>query len=101
MSTIAAEYRTPLEWTLLWNAMRGDYALSTFKNREPRLIPTTENMADEMLCVVPPRSQSYAGFLVGESNHHDKHGRAVYAAFIKIGETWFARYATAEQFRAI
>ncbi len=101
MATIHPEHANPLTWSALWESMADEYHNANIENREPRLIPTTAEMADEMLCVLPPRMQTRAGFLVGEANHHNNAGRAVYAGFVRLGSAWFARYATADEFRVI
>ena len=95
------EYTTPLTWSPLWDAIRDEYHNAHVESREPRLILTTDAMAEEMLCAVPPRCQHSDGFLVGEANHHNNDGRAVYSAFVRLGKTWGCRYATAQEFRSI
>lgn len=81
---------TPLVWADLWAAMRP----------EPHAwVPTTQEMFDEMLCVLPPRAQGGGAFLVGEANHHNANGKAVYACFKQVGNEYEARYMTVAEFR--
>ena len=101
MATIHPEHTTALTWSALWEAIGDEYHNANVEQREPRLIPTTREMADEMRGVVPPRLHTSAGFLMGEANHHNNAGRAVYAGFVRLGSDWFARYATADEFRAL
>jgi hypothetical protein len=101
MATIHPDIVNPLTWSALWDSIGDEYHNATVEQREPRLIPTTAEMAEEMLCAVPPRLQTSAGFLVGEANHHNNAGRAVYAGFVRLGSAWFARYATADEFRTL
>ena len=79
----------PLEWSALWNAM--DAAPAEW-------IPTTPAMHDEMLGAVPPRAMARGAFLVGEPARHDSDGRAVYACFRRIGDSFAARYMTHAEF---
>lgn len=80
----------PLVWNDLWQAMR----------QEPHAwVPTTQEMFNEMLCVLPPRAQGGGAFLVGEENHHDADGEAVYACFKQVGDEFEARYMTVAEFR--
>ena len=83
--------QTPLTWQPLWDAMRANPA---------QWIPTTEQMFWDMLEVLPPRLQGSSAFLVGEADHHNNEGRAVYACFCKIGSQYRAKYMTTEQFRS-
>lgn len=101
MPTIHPDYSTPLTWSPLWDAIRDEYHNANVESREPRLVPTTEVMADEMLCCVPPRMQTRAGFLVGEASDHNNIGEAVYTGFVLLGSNWFARYATVNEFRSL
>jgi hypothetical protein len=80
----------PLEWAELWAAMRP----------EPHhWVLTTQNMFDEMLGAVPPRAMGNGCFLVGEADHHNNEGRAVYACFKHIhGGGIEARYMTSAEF---
>lgn len=80
----------PLEWAELWSAMR----------TEPHpWIMTTEAMNDAMLNALPPRAGGYGCFLVGEADHHNNEGRAVYACFKTIyGGGYEARYMTIAEF---
>lgn len=86
-------YTGPLEWSELWAAMRP----------EPhRWILTTQNMYDEMLGAVPPAAMGNGCFLVGEANHHNNEGRAVYACFKHItGGGFEARYMTHGEFNQL
>lgn len=99
MAVIHPDVVNPLTWSALWEAIDSEYHNAHVEQREPRLIPTTLEMADEMLNAVPPTMQTAAGFLVGEAHHHNNAGRAVYAGFVRLGSAWFARYATATEFR--
>lgn len=78
-----------LEWSALWPAM--DAAPEAW-------IPTTEDMYWQMLECLPPRAQSGGRFLVGEAERHNEEGKAVHACFKRVGNSYFARYLTVEQF---
>lgn len=80
---------TTLEWAPLWDAM---------KTTPEAWIPTTEAMYWEMLEVLPPRKMMGTNFLVGEADHHNADGRAVYACFCKFGDSYRARYLTVDEF---
>ena len=80
-----------LEWAELWAAM----------DAQPlEWIPTTEAMYWEMLGCVPPRAMRGGAFLVGEANNSNADGYPVYACFKQLGDNYFARNLTLEQFRA-
>jgi len=79
-----------LEWAPLWDAM---------KATPTAWIPTTEEMYWEMLGCVPPRAMAGRTFLVGEADHHNSDGFAVYACFKKFKEDYSARYLTLAQFK--
>lgn len=80
----------PLVWADLWAAMRP----------EPhQWILTTEHMFDEMLGALPPADMGGGAFLVGEANHHNAAGDAVYACFKRVGLEFEARYMTRTEFR--
>jgi hypothetical protein len=81
-----------LEWAPLWDAM---------KTTPDAWIPTTEKMYWDMLEVLPPRAMSGRTFLVGEADHHNVDGRAVYACFTKLGDSYRARYLTLAQFKEL
>jgi hypothetical protein len=78
-----------LEWAPLWDAM---------KTTPAAWIPTTEKMYWEMLEVLPPEKMIGRNFLVGEADHHNADGRAVYACFTKLGDSYRARYLTVDEF---
>ena len=80
-----------LEWSELWAAM---------KAAPTAWIETTEAMFEHMLNCVPPRAQAYGAFLVGEADHHNSSGQAVYACFTFNGKKHRARYLTHAEFRA-
>lgn len=80
-----------LEWSALWAAMDASPAA---------WIPTTEPMYYDMLECLPPRAQSSFGFLVGEPLRHNEHGKAVHACFKQVGNDFFARNLTVDEFRA-
>jgi len=80
---------TTLEWAPLWDAM---------KTTPEAWIPTTEKMYWDMLEVLPPRKMMGTNFLVGEADHHNADGRAVYACFTKFGDSYRARYLTVDEF---
>lgn len=80
-----------LEWTPLFDAMRAS---------PDHWHETTPAMYDEMLCCLPPRDMARGAFLVGEPNHHDYNGHAVYACFRRQGDTIAARYMTHAEFLA-
>lgn len=80
----------PLEWDALWEAM---------KDNPTKWVPTTEHMYDQMLCVLPPEAQSSSGFLCGEPYTHNAEGHAVYAAFMRKGESHYAKYLTVRKFK--
>lgn len=86
----AAQTPAPLEWSALWSAMKAAPAA---------WIPTTEAMFWHMLECVPPADQTRAAFLVGEADHHNSRGQAVYACFQEARGGFFARYLTREEFR--
>lgn len=79
----------PLEWSELWDAMK--------KNPE-KWQPTTETMYYEMLEALPPQDMTAGAFLVGEPDHHNGEGAAVYACFKTAGKGYEARYLTQKQF---
>jgi hypothetical protein len=79
----------PLEWQELWDAMKANPA---------EWIPTTEAMYWEMLGAVPPRAQNRSAFLVGEADHHNADGWAVYSCFKRAGEAFYAKNMTYKQF---
>jgi hypothetical protein len=81
---------TTLEWAPLWAAM---------KAAPDAWIPTTEDMFWEMLECVPPRAQDRDRFLVGEAERDNEQGQPVYACFKQVGDKFFARYMTLEQYR--
>jgi hypothetical protein len=81
---------TTLEWQALWDAM---------KETPSAWIETTECMYWEMLEVLPPEKMIGANFLVGEADHHNAQGEAVYACFKKVGSKYFARYLSIDQFQ--
>lgn len=83
---------TTLEWQPLWDAM---------KTTPDAWIPTTEKMYWDMLEVLPPRAMSGCTFLVGEADHHNANGRAVYACFANLGDSYRARYLTLAQFKEL
>jgi hypothetical protein len=61
-------------------------------------IETTEDMFWEMLECVPPRVQERGRFLVGEAERHNDEGKAVHACFKEVGNRFYAKYMTVEQF---
>lgn len=81
---------TPLVWGDLFAAM------------EPtphRWVRTTPGMYWAMLEAVPPQAMGKGGFLVGEADHHNANGEAVYACFTEsAGEYFQARYMTQAEF---
>jgi uncharacterized protein YfaA (DUF2138 family) len=78
-----------LEWAPLWAAM----------DAQPEAwVPTTEGMYGEMFERLPPRAMSGSAFLVGEPLRHVE-GKAVHACFKQVGNAFFARNLTVEQFR--
>lgn len=79
----------PLEWAPLFDAMRA---------APDAWIPTTPHMFEEMRDCLPPRAMGRGAFLVGEPNHHNERGRAVYACFRRNGEAIEARYMTHAEF---
>ena len=79
-----------LEWAPLWDAM---------KSTPGAWIPTTEAMYWEMLECVPPRAMTSGSFLVGEADHHNADGYAVYACFKKFSDDYNARYMTLAPFK--
>ena len=81
-----------LVWEELWKAME------TYPDK---WIPTTEKMYWEMLEVLPPRDMTRRAFLVGEAHSDNAEGKPIYACFKKLGDDFFARYLTLEQFRGI
>jgi len=78
-----------LEWEALWDAMDLNPA---------EWIPTTEAMYWEMLEAVPPRKQNRSSFLVGEADHDNAEGYPVYSAFKRVGDNFYAKKMTYEQF---
>jgi len=81
---------TTLEWQALWDAM---------KETPSAWIETTECMYWDMLEVLPPVRMTGRHFLVGEADHHNAQGEAVYACFKKVGSKYFARYLSIDQFQ--
>ena len=82
--------RGPVEWDALWAAMR---------KTPSAWIETTEKMYWDMLEVLPPVRMDGRKFLVGEADHHNDAGEAVYACFKKIGSKFFARYLSIGQYQ--
>jgi hypothetical protein len=80
---------TLLEWQPLWDAMDAN---------PTEWIPTTEKMYWEMLEVLPPRKQSRSAFLVGEATRHNAEGYPVYSCFKRVGDSFYAKSMTLEQF---
>jgi len=80
-----------LEWAQLWAAMDA---------KPLEWMPTTEAMYWDMLECVPPRAQHRGAFLVGEPLRHNEQGQALHACFKQIGDKYFARNLTLEQFRS-
>lgn len=83
----------PLEWDELWEAM---------KSKPTEWIPTTSEMYFDMLGCVPPVAMTGSRFLVGEADHHNSEGEAVYASFRNsIGEDkkfiYEAKYQTLKE----
>jgi hypothetical protein len=83
-------HATLLEWAPLWAAMDA---------KPLEWIPTTEAMYWEMLGCLFPTDQRGGAFLVGEANNTNADGYPVYACFKQVGNQYFARYFTLEQFR--
>ena len=81
-----------LEWAPLWDAM---------KATPEAWIPTTKAMYWGMLEVLPPRKMMGTNFLVGEADHHNADGYAVYACFKKFKDDYSARYMTLAQFKEL
>jgi hypothetical protein len=79
----------PLEWQPLWDAMDAN---------PTEWIPTTEKMYWEMLEVLPPRKQSRSAFLVGEATRHNSEGYPVYSCFKRVGDSFYAKSMTLDQF---
>jgi hypothetical protein len=80
----------PLVWGELWDAM---------KETPSAWIETTEEMHWDMLECLPPKRMESRKFLVGEADHHNEQGEAVFACFKKVGVKFFARYLTIAQFQ--
>ena len=80
----------PLVWSELWDAMRSE---------PDRWQYTAEAMYHEMLGVLPPAAMGGGAFLVGEANHHNEQGHAVYACFYHVNGDYLARYMTRAEFR--
>lgn len=78
-----------LEWQPLWDAMDAN---------PTEWIPTTEKMYWEMLEVLPPRKQSRSAFLVGEATRHNAEGYPVYSCFKRVGDSFYAKSMTLDQF---
>ena len=72
--------RRKLTWDDLWYVMR---------TQPGKWQSTTVAMYTSMLEVLPPQDMANGGFLVGEPNHHNTKGQAVYACFIKVGKAYF------------
>jgi hypothetical protein len=79
-----------LEWAALWDAMEA---------APEAWIETTEAMYWDMLEALPPRKMSHNAFLVGEPLRHNEEGQAVYACFVRFGETVKARNLTVKQYQ--
>jgi hypothetical protein len=82
--------RGPVVWNELWNAM---------KETPSAWIETTEQMYWDMLEVLPPVRMTGRHFLVGEADHHNAQGEAVYACFKKAESKYFARYLSIAEFQ--
>jgi hypothetical protein len=80
---------TLLEWQPLWDAMDANPS---------EWIPTTEKMYWEMLEVLPPRKQSKSAFLVGEATRDNLEGYPVYSCFKRVGDSFYAKNMTLDQF---
>ena len=78
-----------LEWQALWDAMDA---------KPDQWISTTESMYWEMLEVLPPRKQSIGAFLVGEATYHNAEGYPVYSCFKRVGDDFYAKNMTFDQF---
>lgn len=89
---MTTETQTPLEWQPLWDAM---------KAKPDAWIPTTENMYNEMLNVLPPRAWTGGAFLVGEAYTHNAEGYPVYACFKQVGNEYEARHMTLREFNLL
>jgi len=63
-----------------------------------RWILTTDAMYWNMRDVLPPQDSGGGGFIVGEPNHHNADGEAVYACFHQINNEVVARYMTQREF---
>lgn len=59
---------------------------------------TTDAMYWHMLECVSPRSLRQDAFLVGEADHDNQDGQAVYACFMQRGNVTKARYMTFKEF---
>ena len=77
-----------LEKSSLWAAMDAN---------PEAWIQTTEEMANEMLCVLPPIG-SWGRFMVSEPVRDNSEGVAVYATFEIVGDKHWAKYMTMKQF---
>jgi hypothetical protein len=55
----------------------------------------------DMLECLPPKRMDGRKFLVGEADHDNERGEAVYACFKKVGERFYARYLTIDQFQGV
>jgi hypothetical protein len=82
--------RGPVVWNELWDAM---------KETPSAWIETTEKMYWDMLECLPPKRMESRKFLVGEADHHNEQGEAVFACFKKVGVKFFSRYLTIAQFQ--
>lgn len=78
-----------LEWAELWDAMEAT---------PEAWIETTEDMYWSMLEALPPRKMTHSAFLVGEPLRHNVEGDAVYACFLRFGDTVKAKNLTVKQF---
>ena len=84
--------RGPVVWNELWDAM---------KETPTAWIETTEKMFWDMLECLPPKRMDSQKFLVGEADHDNGRGEAVFACFRRVGSRVFARYLTIAQYQNV
>lgn len=79
-------------------------ALFQLMDATPRQwVPTTEKMFYDMLEAIPPvaygKAENWTGFLMGEPVTHDTQGDAIYSAYIRVDDNFYAQNMTVKDFK--
>lgn len=70
-----------------------------FRQRRDTWREVTEEHYYYALEVLPPMDWTRGSFLIREAHSHEPDGVGVYAAFVRIGNRYFARNVRRDQFR--